>query len=115
MPGAESNIEDELLKRFNALRAPTSEPIVPVSNASDPSRAVDEAARSARKEDEELDAIAEGRVLPSSSALRPSQGQEEDDLSRRMKELKGGQGGYAFEMDENDMPDDEVGCLKDES
>jgi len=113
MPGADSpNIEDDLLKRFNALRAPTDDPVAPVASSLNPSRVIDDATRDAKRDDEELDAIAEGRSLPSSSLLLPntSKVDAEDDLNRRIRELKG-DSRHTFDFDEDDMPDEEVSDL----
>jgi len=100
MPGADSpQIVDDLLKRFHALRAPVAEPTEPA-----PVSEVDKAARDAERETAELDAIAEGRAFRSSKSRAAGPGGEEDDeLSRRMYQLRGGR---AYDVEED--RDDEV-------
>ena len=100
-------MEDELLKRFNALKTPTNDPF-----ALGPSRVdhTQKAATDAKKEDDELEAIAEGRFasLSADYKLGKAQNDPDEELKRRMRDLKG-----SATPDETDaagsLGDDEVG------
>ncbi|WVF70431.1 hypothetical protein IAT40_005221 [Kwoniella sp. CBS 6097] len=85
--------DDDLLRRFAALKAPTANPAAP-SSSSLPSAAhdsisysrhVDERARMAKEEDEELERIADGRFdgLDVYDARDNTEHETEDDLLRR--------------------------------
>ena len=108
-------MDDELLKRFNALRAPTSEPVEvqpPVTSKSGPRAAVDKAAKDARKEDDDLAALAEGRSIAGPSVYGTAGGSayDEEAMRRRMRALKGDQGDGEGVQD-GDLGDDEVGSI----
>lgn len=108
-------MDDELLKRFNALRAPTSEPVEvqpPVRSKSGPRAAVDTAAKGARKEDDDLAALAEGRSIAGPSVYGQADGSAstEAEMARRMRTLKGDQGDGEGVYD-GDVGDDEVGSI----
>lgn len=93
--------EDELLRRFAALRAPSTPPRAaqpgsePGPSRSPPSASIERAILDAQKEDEELAAIWEGRPLSESGPSRSGQidtgtvagGDEE--LERRLRGLLG--------------------------
>jgi len=105
-------MDDELLKRFNALRAPTSEPVEvqpSVTSKSGPRAAVDKAAKDARKEDDDLAALAEGRSIAGPSVYGTAGGSayDEEAMRRRMRALKGDQGDGEGVQD-GDVGDDEV-------
>jgi hypothetical protein len=91
-----NDLEEELLRRFQALKSPPSAiPSVPSSSTSFKGIS-DEQARKAKEEDEELERIADGRPL-----LGPVSKQDnvvEDELARRMARLKG----IEYEADEGD-------------
>ena len=79
----DSNLEDELLRRFQALKStPTDLPAGPSSFRA----ASDEQARRAKEEDDELERIADGRV-----PIKPTSSEhtEEYEFKRRMAGLRG--------------------------
>ncbi len=99
--------DDDLLRRLAALRAPADDPDLSVKDISHQAT-IDEQARNAAVEDDELEAIADGRSLPDVSVLLPLGGAAGDaDLRRRFVQLKGQED---EEQDDGDMRDDEV-CL----
>lgn len=99
------DLEDELLKRFSALRAPSTDPTT-IAPRTDPSGPIRQAAAEASVEDDELDAIANGRPLPSTSRL--TDGDDEDaSLAKRVRHLRGD----ANHLEAADTAgDDEVGA-----
>ena len=111
-------MDDDLLKRFNALRAPLDDPVdQPAQTASPltPAQYTLRAAQAAQKEDDELAAIAEGRFSPSLSEPHhevPSRSSNDDDdaLQRRMRGLRGDDALWAAEKGP-EREDDEVGPL----
>jgi hypothetical protein len=77
-----NDLEAELLRRFQALKAPSTIPTAPsFKNISD------EQARKAKEEDDELERIADGR--PISMPLAKKGDGVEDEMARRMAKLKG--------------------------
>ncbi|KAK1926592.1 hypothetical protein DB88DRAFT_482389 [Papiliotrema laurentii] len=108
-------MDDDLLKRFNALRAPLDDPVdQPAQTASPltPAQYTLRAAQAAQKEDDELAAIAEGRFSPSLSEPHhevPSRSSNDDDdaLQRRMRGLRGDDALWAAEKGP-EREDDEV-------
>lgn len=107
-----SDLEDELLKRFNALRAPSTDPTWSGPITAEPADTVRRAAENALNEDDELDAIANGRPLPSVSILLPPGSRrnrnEDDSLARRMRDLRGE---THQEAEAADLGDDEVSIV----
>lgn len=104
-----SGLEDELFKRFNALKAPAALP-------SSTKGYIQHRADRARKEDEELDAIADGRALPETSVITAAKDlkKEDEELERHIRDLRGGivekQEGEGEEG--QDMGDEDVGSCK---
>lgn len=99
------NLEDELLRRFQALKSTPTD--VPGDGASSSFRATsDEQAKRAQEEDEELERIAQGR-MPSraTSSSRPT---DEDELRRRMAGLRGSEAEAEPDIEDDDA---EVGQL----
>jgi hypothetical protein len=85
-----NDLEAELLRRFEALKAPSTTPGPSFKNLSD------EQARKAKEEDDELERIADGRPL-SNPPARNGDGVE-DEMARRMAKLKG----IDYEVEEGD-------------
>jgi hypothetical protein len=85
-----NDLEAELLRRFQALKAPSTTPGPSFKNISD------EQARKAKEEDDELERIADGRPL-SNPPARNGDGVE-DEMARRMAKLKG----IEYEVEEGD-------------
>lgn len=97
--------DDDLLRRFAALRAPTSLPSPP-SFSEAPSRTVEDAAQRARTEDEDLERIAgSGLPQPGFGAQKPHE-EGEEELERRVRGLRGEEGDTHHE--EEDGFDEEV-------
>ncbi|ORY21460.1 hypothetical protein BCR39DRAFT_601282 [Naematelia encephala] len=94
--------EDDLLKRFAALRAPTLSP-------SDPRASTEAASKRAEEEDDELERIADGRG-PSVQTVARAQGEEVEDedkaMQRRLALLRGEE--MPLNEDELELGDDEV-------
>jgi hypothetical protein len=86
-----NDLEAELLRRFQALKAPSTIPSAP--SFKDIS---DEQARKAKEEDDELERIADGR--PISKPLVEKGDGVEDEMARRMAKLKG----IEYEVEEGD-------------
>lgn len=82
-------LEDDLLARFAALRAPQTPPDDPSSSTAQPSGSVEEQARKKQEEDEEVERIANG--MPSTSLLESNTDREDEDeeLVKRMARLRG--------------------------
>lgn len=95
-----NDLEDELLRRFQALKAPSTIPSAPSFKDIN-----EEQARKAKEEDDYLERIAEGR--PFTSALGKGKGGAEDEMARRMAMLKG----IEYEEVEIDEVDHEVSEL----
>jgi hypothetical protein len=93
-----NDLEAELLRRFQALKAPSTTPGPSFKNISD------DRARKAKEEDDELERIAEGRPL-SNPPARKGDGAE-DEMARRMAKLKGTE----YEVEEGN--DQEVRFIK---
>ena len=89
-----NDLEAELLRRFQALKAPSTTPGTSFKNISD------EQARKAKVEDDELERIADGRPLSIPPARRGDG--VEDEMARRMAKLKG------IEYEAEDGDDQEV-------
>ena len=97
-----TSAEDEVLRRFAALRGvPTASPIA--------TGHVDERARLAKAEDDELDAIADGRSLPDHSVFHDAGPDEDAELAKRVAQLRGSP--QPRPVEDGDMPDDEVSCF----
>lgn len=96
----DSNLEDELLRRFQALKTtPTDTPGGPASSSF---RATSEAqARKAKEEEEELERIVDGRIP--AKAGPSSEATQDDELRRRMAGLRGVQ-----DEPEPDVEDDDA-------
>ena len=97
-----NDLEAELLRRFQALKAPSTTLGPSFKNISD------DQARKAKEEDDELERIADGRPLFHPPAKRG--GGVEDEMARRMAKLKGME--YEVEDgDDQEVSDDAVvGC-----
>ena len=85
-----NDLEAELLRRFQALKAPSTIPGPSFKNISD------DQARKAKEEDDELERIADGRPV-SNPPARSGDGME-DEMARRMAKLKG----IDYETEEGD-------------
>jgi len=98
--------EDELLRRFQALRStPSDAPSEPSSFK----RISDQQAKKATDEDDELERIAAGRFPSSSSGTNGSKardGSGDDVIRRRMAALRG------VEPEEEEEGDEEVGTVR---
>ena len=102
--------DDELFRRFNALRAPSHPPAIP-PEISDPKQHVEDKARLAEQENDEIEAIADGRKLPDVSVLGPPSSNaadaDEDAFASRIRALKG-QTGDGGELDDEETSDKDV-------
>jgi hypothetical protein len=112
--GFEKDMDDELLKRFLALKAPNSSVTQTTSGtgstSGDPAQSIDDAAKNAQREDEELAAIAEGRWTGDSYKHHEAEQEvehESDDLEKRISALRGGSAKTDHEEPE-DLGDEEV-------
>jgi len=85
-----NDLEAELLRRFQALKAPSTTPGPSFKNISDAQ------ARKAKEEDDELERIADGRPPPNPPAVKGDG--LEDEMARRMAKLKG----IEYEVEEGD-------------
>jgi len=85
-----NDLEAELLRRFQALKAPSTVPGPSFKSISD------DQARKAKEEDDELERIADGRPLSKSSA-QTGDGTD-DEMARRMAKFKG----IDYEVEEGD-------------
>ncbi|ODN75189.1 hypothetical protein L202_06387 [Cryptococcus amylolentus CBS 6039] len=81
--------DDDLFARFAALRAPASAPSSPPLHTVEARRTVDEVAKKAREEDEELERIASGMPTTSSFDVRSGKDEDDDELARRIARLRG--------------------------
>jgi hypothetical protein len=101
--------EDALLKRFNALRAPTDALATPPTSASFRGL-VDDRARRALDENDELERIADGRGADSFDRAKEESreaGRADRELKARISKLRGGDG-VGAEGGEPELSDDEV-------
>ena len=98
--------DDDLFRRFAALRAPSAGDLPSCSIMEVSHQAtIDKQARKAALEDDELDAIANGRAIRFPPTLQNLALRDDEDLKRRFGELRGREedGG-----DDTEMGDDEV-------
>ena len=101
-----SNEDDELLRRLAALRAPPVEARYPSLAAERSHQAIiDEQARKAALESDELYAIIEGRAFLGPSRLRPPGHDDDRDLERRFGQLTERE---APQAEDGELRDDEV-------
>ncbi|WWC87336.1 uncharacterized protein L201_002225 [Kwoniella dendrophila CBS 6074] len=95
--------DDDLFKRFAALRAPTTtlpDPAPPLHAAAEKSyqHNIDESARKAKEEDDELERIAEGRFEGIGLGKGNDPDNEEDDeLAKRIAKLRGMHSSFAYD------------------
>ncbi|OCF59262.1 hypothetical protein L486_03765 [Kwoniella mangroviensis CBS 10435] len=83
--------DDDLFKRFAALRAPTSQLTDHASQAgpSSPRYNIELSAKRAEEEDEELERIADGRLDGLIVGMEDDGAREDDELARRIANLRG--------------------------
>ncbi|WWD00133.1 hypothetical protein V866_007041 [Kwoniella sp. B9012] len=85
--------DDELFKRFAALRAPTSQltddDSPPRAGPSSPRHNIEISAKRAEEEDEELERIADGRFDGLNVGKEDDGAREDDELARRIANLRG--------------------------
>jgi hypothetical protein len=101
--------EDALLRRFNALRTPTHAP-APSSTSASFRGLVDDRARRALDENDELERIADGRGGDSFDRAKEKSGEvgrADRELRARISKLRGGDG-VGAEGGEPELSDDEV-------
>ena len=99
--------DEELLRRFNALRGPpTAKSSSSLRHETSHHATINEQARRAAAEDAELDAIADGRALPKPSRLVQPDTGDEPNFRRRFSQLKGLE---VEDRRDGELRDDEVG------